>query len=152
MGDRSEKTCRELWHAIPEIYRSGYCSTDFWDAYQAVIPEKQHTAVGKETGETAHVERWNNTLRQRLGRFIRKTLSFSKSPLMHAAADDSWRVSQAQETTSLLLSLQRYHHHYSAAQAPSQSLAALFLLPTTNTTPRSRRKPQAVWDTSLHTA
>ena len=24
------------------------------------MPE-QHTAVGKETGETAHVERWNNT-------------------------------------------------------------------------------------------
>jgi IS1 transposase len=38
---------------------------------------------GKETGETAHVERWNNTLRQRLGRFVRKTLSFSKSDIMH---------------------------------------------------------------------
>jgi insertion element IS1 protein InsB len=48
-----------------------------------VIPEDQHTAVGKETGATAHVERWNNTLRQRLGRFVRKTLSFSKSSMMH---------------------------------------------------------------------
>lgn len=46
---------------------------------------EQHTAVGKETGETAHVERWNNTLRQRLGRFVRKTLSFSKSMIMHDA-------------------------------------------------------------------
>ncbi len=44
---------------------------------------EQHTAVGKETGETAHVERWNNTLRQRLARFVRKTLSFSKSLVMH---------------------------------------------------------------------
>ena len=44
-----------------------------------------HTAVGKETGETAHVERWNNTLRQRLARFVRMTLSFSKSVLMHEA-------------------------------------------------------------------
>jgi hypothetical protein len=43
----------------------------------------QHTAVGKETGETAHVERWNNTLRQRLACFVRMTLSFSKSVLMH---------------------------------------------------------------------
>jgi insertion element IS1 protein InsB len=50
---------------------------------RAVIPEEQHSDVGKETGETAHVERWNNTLRQRLARFIRKTLSFSKSPVMH---------------------------------------------------------------------
>jgi hypothetical protein len=46
---------------------------------------EQHTAVGKETGETAHVERWNNTLRQRLARFVRKTLSFSKSALRHTA-------------------------------------------------------------------
>ena len=48
-----------------------------------MIPEEQHTAVGKETGETAHVDRWNNTLQQRLARFVRKTLSFSKSLLMH---------------------------------------------------------------------
>jgi len=84
-GDRSEKTCRTLWEAIPQAYRTGHCSTDFWKAYQAVIPEEQHTAAGKETGETAHVERWNNTLRQRLARFVRKTLSFSKSLFMHDA-------------------------------------------------------------------
>ncbi len=71
--------------AIPPVYRVGYCFTDFWIVYQAVVPEEQHTAVGKETGETAHVERWNNTLRQRLARFVRKTPSFSKSILMHDA-------------------------------------------------------------------
>ena len=58
--------------------RAGRCFTDFWAAYQAVIPADQHTAAGKETGETAHVERWNTTLRQRLARFVRKTLSFSR--------------------------------------------------------------------------
>src|SRR5438874_4420352 len=82
-GDRSEQTCRRLWEAIPQAYRRGHCYTDFWKAYQAVIPEEQHTAVGKEIGETAHVECWNNTLRQRLARFVRKTLSFSKSGPMH---------------------------------------------------------------------
>ena len=85
VGDRSKETCRILWNSIPEAYRAGHCFTDFWSAYQAVIPEEQHTAVGKETGETAHVERWNDTLRQRLARFVRKTLSFSKSLLMHNA-------------------------------------------------------------------
>jgi len=35
--------------------------------------------------ETAHVERWNNTLRQRLARFVRMTLSFSRSEVMHEA-------------------------------------------------------------------
>lgn len=85
MGDRSEASCCRLWEAIPLPYRASHCFTDFWVAYQAVIPEEQHSPVGKETGETAHVERWNNTLRQRLARFVRKTLSFSKSLEMHKA-------------------------------------------------------------------
>ena len=85
VGDRSEQTCRCLWDAIPVAYRASHCFTDFWRAYQAVIPEDQHTAAGKETGGTAHVERWNTTLRQRLARLVRKTLSFSKSLVMHEA-------------------------------------------------------------------
>jgi insertion element IS1 protein InsB len=53
-----------------------------------VIPDEQHEAAGKEEGETSRVERWINTLRintlrQRLSRFVRKTLSFSKSHQMH---------------------------------------------------------------------
>jgi len=50
-----------------------------------VILKEQHTAVGKETGETARVERWNTTLRKPLARFVRMTFSFSKSVLMHEA-------------------------------------------------------------------
>ena len=83
IGDRSEATCQKLWERVPTAYRQAHCYTDFWQAYQKVIPEDQHTACGKESGLTAHVERWNNTLRQRLARFVRKTLSFSKSDEMH---------------------------------------------------------------------
>jgi len=83
IGDRSQTSCQKLWERIPAAYRSGHCYSDFWQAYQLVIPAGQHTAAGKETGLTAHVERWNNTLRQRLGRFVRKSLSFSKSEEMH---------------------------------------------------------------------
>jgi insertion element IS1 protein InsB len=83
VGDRSEKTGQELWNNIPDEYRKGHCFADFWKAYQAVIPKEQLTQVGKETGETAHVERWNCTLRQRLGRFVRETFSFSKNISMH---------------------------------------------------------------------
>lgn len=83
LGDRSTDTCRKLWASIPETFRANHCYSDFWNAYAHVVPEGQHSAVGKETGETAHVERWNNTLRQRLGRFTRKTLSFSKTLQMH---------------------------------------------------------------------
>jgi IS1 family transposase len=83
IGDRSRATCQKLWEQVPAVYRRAHCYSDFWEAYQGVIPTQQHTAVGKETGLTAHVERWNNTLRQRLGRFVRKSLSFSKSDAMH---------------------------------------------------------------------
>ena len=38
----------------------------------------RHQSVAKQSGETAHVERWRGTLRQRLGRYVRRTLSFSK--------------------------------------------------------------------------
>jgi insertion element IS1 protein InsB len=83
VGDRSAATGRKLWQQIPAAYRRAHCYSDFWEAYRKVIPVQQHTAAGKETGLTAHVERWNNTLRQRLGRFVRKSLSFSKSDAMH---------------------------------------------------------------------
>lgn len=83
IGDRGARTCRRLWVKIPHGYRTGHCYTDFWEAYAKIVPRRRHTAVGKETGETAHVERWNNTLRQRLARFVRKTLAFSKCDRMH---------------------------------------------------------------------
>jgi len=66
----------------------GCCSTpsDLWKAYSGVLPSKRHRAVGKETGETNHLERFNNTLRQRISRLGRKTLSFSKKHSHHLAA------------------------------------------------------------------
>jgi insertion element IS1 protein InsB len=83
LGDRSEESCRFLWAQVPTPWREATCYTDFWEAYQAVLPDTQHVPAGKGTGETAHVERFNNTLRQRLGQFVRKTLSFSKCDWMH---------------------------------------------------------------------
>jgi insertion element IS1 protein InsB len=49
------------------------------------IIDKYNHCVGKETGETAHRERWNNTLRQRMSRYVRQTFSFSKSDAFHEA-------------------------------------------------------------------
>src|SRR5436305_577702 len=59
VGDRSKETCQKLWESIPEAYQAFHCYSDFWSAYQAIIPKEQHTAVGKETGETAHIDCWN---------------------------------------------------------------------------------------------
>jgi IS1 family transposase len=60
--------------------------TDGWEPYAAVIPANQHRPCRKSAGRTVHVERWNNTLRQRLARYTRKTLAFSKSIQMHEAS------------------------------------------------------------------
>lgn len=84
ISDHSEKTCRRLWLRIPEAYRDCHSYSDFWKAYQAVFPAETHQAVGKESGQTAHMERWYNTLRQWLARYTRKTLAFSKTDIHHA--------------------------------------------------------------------
>ena len=83
IGDRSAKTCQKLWKRIPPTYRSCHSFSDLWDAYEKVFPEETHRSVSKDSGETNHVERWNCTLRQKIARFVRKTLSFSKADYMH---------------------------------------------------------------------
>ncbi|NEO44943.1 MAG: hypothetical protein F6K55_12720 [Moorea sp. SIO4A3] len=44
----------------------------------AIASRQRHKPVEKQTGKTNHIERLNNTLRQRISRLVRKTLSFSK--------------------------------------------------------------------------
>ena len=86
-GDRSERTARCLWDALPEEYRDGAITcTDFWSAYRAVVPADRHAAAGKEAGLTCHVERFWCTLRQRCARLVRRTLSFSKCAENHVGA------------------------------------------------------------------
>jgi len=87
IGARDEAAARKLWESLPAVYRQcAVAYTDFWAAYGAVLPSKRHRAVGKETGLTSYIERFNNTLRQRVSRLVRKTLSFSKSLENHIGA------------------------------------------------------------------
>jgi IS1 family transposase len=87
VGARDEATAQQLWESLPAVYRQcAVCSSDFWDAYACVLPSKRHRPVGKESGQTSHIERLNNTLRQRISRLVRKTLSFSKKVENHIGA------------------------------------------------------------------
>lgn len=87
IGARTKATARKLWASLPAVYREcAICYTDFWQAYAAILPSKRHRAVGKESGQTSHIERFNNTLRQRCSRLVRKTLSFSKKVANHIGA------------------------------------------------------------------
>lgn len=83
MGARDEERCQTLWDLVPQDYKRCMIYSDFYAAYQKVLAGHKHQAVGKDSGLTNHVERWNCTLRQRICRFVRKTLSFSKSEYMH---------------------------------------------------------------------
>jgi insertion element IS1 protein InsB len=84
---RDKETAEELWYGLlPEYRQCAVCFTDFYQVYVSVLPSKRHRAVGKETGQTALIERLNNTLRQRCSRLVRKTLSFSKKLRNHIGA------------------------------------------------------------------
>jgi insertion element IS1 protein InsB len=87
IGDRSKDSALALWQSLPGVYRQcAVIYTDHWEAYKAVLPSNRHHAVGKETGLTSYIERFNNTLRQRVSRLVRKTLSFSKKLDNHISA------------------------------------------------------------------
>lgn len=87
VGDRSRQGAQDLWNSLPAVYRQcALAYTDFWKAYALVFPQKRHRAVGKDTGKTSYIERFNCTVRQRVSRLVRKTLSFSKKLENHVGA------------------------------------------------------------------
>jgi len=51
-----------------------------------LFPMNVTLAVGKEMGQTNHIERLNNTFRQRVSRRVRESLSFSKKLNNHIGA------------------------------------------------------------------
>ena len=102
IGDRSKKTCRSLWRKIPQAYKTCMTLSDLWQAYQEVFPKETHHSVPKQAGKTAHIERWNNTLRQRVGRYVRKTLSFSKSDAFHHMVT-KWFIIEHNRSVSLTI-------------------------------------------------
>ena len=87
VGDRSDKSGQALWANIPLVYREqAMFHTDQYAVYQGVIPAAQHCAITKKARKTNHIERFNNTLRQRVSRLVRETLSFSKKLAHHIGA------------------------------------------------------------------
>jgi IS1 family transposase len=87
VGDRSRASVQELWAKIPLVYREqATFYTDQYDAYKGVIPAGRHKAIAKKACKTNHVERFNKTLRQRVSRLVRETLSFSKNLANHVGA------------------------------------------------------------------
>jgi len=87
VGDRSRKSAKRLWAKIPHAYRQhATFYTDQYVVYEGVIPAAQHRAINKLARKTNHIERFNNTLRQRVSRLVREALSFSKKLANHIGA------------------------------------------------------------------
>ena len=87
VGSRGKSGAEGLWRSLPAVYRQcAVLYTDFWKAYAEVFPGKRHKPVGKRSGKTNHIERVNCTLRQRVSRLVRSTLSFSKKLENHIGA------------------------------------------------------------------
>jgi IS1 family transposase/transposase-like protein len=87
VGRRDREAAEALWRSLPLIYQQCAVSyTDYWESYETVIPPDRHHAVGKESGQTNHIERFNCTMRQRISRLVRKALSFSKKLANHIGA------------------------------------------------------------------
>lgn len=83
-GDRTDEKCREMWMSLPPDYRKrAKMYSDKWHSYANVLPSKRLFQVDKKSGETSHIERFNNTLRQRCPALVRKALSFSKGRELH---------------------------------------------------------------------
>jgi insertion element IS1 protein InsB len=86
-GDHSRESAKQLWANIPAVSRKqARFYTDCYEAYTGVIPPVQHKAITKKARKTNHIERFNNTLRQRVARLVRGTLAFSKKVRNHLGA------------------------------------------------------------------
>lgn len=83
IGDRSKAAAKFFWDKIPNCLKNGYFETDDWEAYRSIIPANQHK-VGKDL--TFYIEGFNATIRARVSRLVRKSLSFSKLDKWHNLA------------------------------------------------------------------
>jgi insertion element IS1 protein InsB len=87
VGDRSAQSATVLWEKIPIVYQEqAMFYTDQYAVYTGIIPSAHHRAISTLTRQTNQVERFNCTLRQRVSRLVRATLSFSKKLANHIGA------------------------------------------------------------------
>ena len=79
VGDRGAGSAQKLWDSLPMVHHQcAVIYTDGWEAYPAVLPQKRRRVVSKDSGKTSYIDRFNNILRQRVLRFVSRSLVFSK--------------------------------------------------------------------------
>lgn len=83
IGCRGIRSARAFWKKIPDTLKNCSFETDDWGAYKKIIPCEKHK-IGKDL--TYYIEGFNATVRARVSRLVRKTLSFSKKDKWHNKA------------------------------------------------------------------
>jgi insertion element IS1 protein InsB len=80
VGDRSRARAQELWAKMPLLSRAqATFHPEQDDAYRGVIPPDRHQALPQKARQPTPIERFNETLRQRVARRVRATRSCSKT-------------------------------------------------------------------------
>ena len=95
---------------------------DLWLAYTEVFSWRTHRLCGKGAGETSHFERFNHPLRQRLSRFVHKTLPFP-------SANGCTKPPCACSSTSTISSQSLTDNHHRAALGTHPLPTACFTCP-----------------------
>ena len=83
VGGRGKRDARKFWGKIPAVLHGSKFETDHWNAYESILDKGQHK-VGKHL--TYYIEGFHATVRTRVSRLVRKTLSFSKKDEWHNKA------------------------------------------------------------------
>ena len=87
VGARRPTSAEHLWAKIPHAYRQhATLYSDQDGVYAKGMPAVPHKAISKLARPTNHIERCNNTLRQRVSRLVRDALSCSKKLANHIGA------------------------------------------------------------------
>ena len=88
VGERNRNKAEGLWKSLPPLYRQ--CAVCYTEVFAAVaLKFSQNLGIelwGKKLARLICHTRFNCTLRQRISRLVRKTLSFSKKLENHIGA------------------------------------------------------------------
>jgi IS1 family transposase len=72
MGEK-EKNAQIFYEAIPSFFlKKSLFFTGYRRSYATLIAREKHFAIGKGSGLTAYIERFNCTLRQRYSKLVKK--------------------------------------------------------------------------------
>jgi insertion element IS1 protein InsB len=85
--DRRRKRATRLWVKLPLVDREeATFDTEQSVVYAGVMPAARHQAMSTVARKTNPIGRVHNTLRQRVSRVVRPTVSFAKKPANHSGA------------------------------------------------------------------